>query len=139
MWGRRGRANLIDTPAMEAFFEKLDHLNQEQLLSLGAAWHSLSRQEHEDAWTSIRAVGAREGLSKEIDGVRNKALAWATRGFDFVPYNRPNGNETWQQVKMEAGEAIVDAALAVALGSRLDGHSHDVLIAPWLGALEAIR
>jgi hypothetical protein len=38
------------------------------------------------------------------------------------------------QIKMEGGEAIVDAALAVALGSRLDEASRSVLIEPWLRA-----
>jgi hypothetical protein len=42
----------------------------------------------------------------------------------------------WQQIKMEAAEAIVDAALAVALGDRLDAQSHDILIEPWLRATE---
>jgi hypothetical protein len=131
MRGRRGRPNLVDTEEMEAFFAKLDHLNQEQLLALRAAWQATSRQAHEDAWTVVRTVGAREGLRKEIDRVRNRALDWATHGDDLVPYNRPAATETWQQVKMEAGEAIVDAALAVALGDRLDEGTRATLLAAW--------
>ncbi len=138
MWGRRRGVNLVDTDELAAFFEQLNHLNREQLLSMRATWQSISHQDHEDAWTSIRATGARDGLNKEIDRVRNKALAWATRGSDSVPYNRINDDATWQQVKMEAGEAIVDAALAVALGSRLDAGCRDVLIGPWLRATDAM-
>lgn len=136
MWGRRRGVNLVDTPEMEAFFARLDHLNQEQLLSMRAAWQSTSHGVHEDAWTAVRALGASEGLSKEIDRVRKRALAWATRSTGMVPYNRPSGTEIWQQVKMEAGEAIVDAALAIALGARLDAQSHDLMIEPWLRATE---
>jgi hypothetical protein len=43
------------------------------------------------------------------------------------------------ETKIEAGEAIVDAALAVALGSRLDADCRNVLIGPWLRATEALR
>jgi hypothetical protein len=135
MWGRGG-VDLVDTEAMESFFEQLDHLNKEQLLSMRAAWRSANRQMHEDAWTAVRAIGARDGLSKEIDRVRKKAMAWSTRGSDAFPYTL-NVDLVWQQVKIEAEEAIVDAALAVALGSRLDGPSHDVLIGPWLSATES--
>jgi hypothetical protein len=135
MWGRRRGVNLIDTAEMDAFFARLDHLNQEQLLSLSAAWRSMSSSEHEDAWTAVRAVGARDGLTKEVERVRKKALAWSTRGSDAFPYSI-NTEIAWSQSKMEAGEAIVDAALAVALGGHLDPQIHDVLIEPWLRATE---
>jgi hypothetical protein len=128
---RRGRANLVDTPEMATLFDRLDHLNQEQLLALHAAWKATSREEHEDAWATVRAVGVRYDLSKEIERVREKAMAWATRGSDSVPYVRPNDTESWLQMKMEAGEAIVDAALAVALGDRLDEQTRATLLAAW--------
>jgi len=61
MWGRRSGVNLLDTDEMAAFFERLDHLNQEQLLALRAAWRSTSREAHEEAWAAVRAVGAARG------------------------------------------------------------------------------
>ena len=138
MWGRRGRVNLVDTDEMNAFIERLDHLNQAQLLGMRAAWRSTSREAHEDAWATVRAIGDREGLTKEINRVRDRALAWASRGSNSTPY-RINDDVAWQQVKIEAGEAIVDAALAVALGTRLDPGCRKVLIGPWLRATEALR
>jgi hypothetical protein len=137
MWGRHKGPNLVDTDELDAFFDRLDHMNLPQILSLHAAWQSIDHRTHEDAWTSVRALGAKEGLTREINRVRDKALGWATRGSNSVPYYRVNDDSTWQQVKMEAGEAIVDAALAVALGSRLGGEAHDTLIAPWLQATGA--
>lgn len=131
MWGRRGRVNLVDTDEMGAFFERLDHLNQEQLMGLQAAWQATSREEHEDAWTAIRVAGARDGLVKEIERVRNKALRWASRGSNSIPYQLIDDSE-WLQKKIAAGGAIVDAALAIALGNRLPEAAHDVLIGPWL-------
>jgi pyruvate/oxaloacetate carboxyltransferase len=138
MLGRRGRVNLVDTEEMAAFFEQLDHLNLEQLRVMRAAWRSTSREAHEDAWTTVRSIGAREGLTREIDRVRNRALAWASRGSNTIPY-RISDDVTWMETKIEAGEAIVDAALAVALGSRLDADCRNVLIGPWLRATEALR
>jgi hypothetical protein len=135
MWGRRRGVNLIDTPEMEGFFEQLDHLNEAQLLGLRAAWQAISPAAHQDAWAAVRAVGVAEGLTKEIDRVRNKALGWASRGTNVAPYTLSDPI-TWQQTKLEAGEAIVDAALAVALGGRLDAGQREVLIAPWLRATE---
>jgi hypothetical protein len=136
MWRRRQGVNLVDSDEMLDLFERLDRLNREQLMSMGAIWQSTDRRAHEEAWATVRAVGAREGLSKEIDRVRKKALAWSTRGSDAFPYTL-NVDLMWQQVKMEAGEAIVDAALATALGSRLDGQTRETLLGPWLRATEA--
>ena len=138
MWGRRRGVSLVDTEAMEAFFEQLDRLNKEQLLSMSAAWRSTIRQIHEDAWTSVRAAGAVQGLGPEIERVRRKALAWTTRNSNAIPYQL-NNDRMWQQIKMEASEAIVDAALAVALGTRLGAESHNILIEPWLRATEIQR
>jgi len=138
MWGRQRGVNLVDTPEMDDLFEGLDHLNREQLLAMRAAWHAITSLEHEEAWAAVRSVGDRAGLGKEIGRVRNKALAWSTRGSNSVPYYRVNDDESWLQVKMEAGEAIVDAALAVALGDRLDAETKDTLLAPWLRATQAI-
>ena len=136
MFGRRRGTNLVDTPQMDAFFDRLDHLNREQLMALEAAWHSTTRPEHEQAWAAVRAVGDRTGLSEEVVRVRNKAMAWSTRGSNSVPYYRVNDDEAWQQVKLGASEAIVDAALAIALGDRLDATARDMLLGPWLRATE---
>lgn len=138
MWGRRVRVNLVDTAEMDAFFERLDHLSEEQLMSMRAAWRTTSRREHEDAWTAVRVAAARDGLTNELDRVRKKALRWATRGHNSIPYG-VNDDLDWQQVKMEAGEAIVDAALAVALGSRLSESTRGVLIGPWLGVVRLVE
>ena len=137
MWGRRGRVSLVDTAEVAAFFEQLDHLNLEQLRVMRAAWRSTNREAHEEAWTTVRAVGAREGLTREIDRVRAKALGWASHGSNTIPY-RISDDVTWLETKIEAGEAIVDAALAVALGSRLDADCRNVLMGPWLRATETL-
>jgi hypothetical protein len=132
MWRRKPRVNLLDTDDMYVFFQQLDHMDQGQLMGLRAAWNSVSPEEHADAWAAVRAVGTRDDLTKEIDRVRKKALAWTSRGTPVVPYVI----NIWQQVKRDAAEAIVDTALAISLGNRLDAHTHEILMGPWERALE---
>jgi hypothetical protein len=145
VFGRKQGIDLLDTPEMDAFFTKLDRLDEGQLLALSAAWNAVDEVEHQDAWAAVRAVGAEQGLSDQIDSVRGAALTWTNRDSDMVPYSqmgRPNS--LWTQLKRGASEAIVDAALAIALGSRLavslgsrlDDSAHDTLIGPWLAAIE---
>jgi hypothetical protein len=110
-------------------------LNQVQLLALQAAWRSISDEDHHSAWVGVGVVGSLDGLTKEIHRVRNRALAWAARGSNAAPY-RGNADYGWLQVKGEVGEAVADAAVAVALGSRLDEESRETLLAPWLRVTE---
>jgi hypothetical protein len=146
MWGRRRDLNLVDTIEMDAFFGKLDRLSLEQLMAMTAAWHSTGLEAHERSWRAVRAAGIRLDLTKEIDRIRDKAMAWASRDSMSVPLlglSELSGvmsgqPATWQQVKAEAAAGIVDAALAIALGDRLDDASRDTLLGPWLRATEAM-
>ena len=138
MWGRKRGVDLVDTPEMDAFFERLDHLNEAQLLAMRVTWLSGDRRTHEDAWKAIRSVGKRDGLTKEIGRVRDRAMAWVSRDTDLAGYQF-FGTSAWTQAKMGAGDAIVDVALATALGDRLDAHAHEILMAPWLRATEGER
>jgi hypothetical protein len=139
MFGRKREVDLLNTAEMDDFFDRLDRINESGLLGMRAAWKAIDRAEHEDAWTAVRAAGARDGLNGEIDRVRKKAIDWASRGSDIAPEVRIGQVQNWQLIKMDAGEAIVDAALAVALGSRLDERHRATLIGPWLGAVEGAQ
>ena len=138
MWGRRRGLNLVDTPDMDAFFDRLEQLNQAEMMSLSASCNASDRRAREDAWTSVKAIGARDGLSSEIARVRDRAQAFVSRASDLVPLYGLNNGDLWLQAKGRAGEAIVDAALAVALGDRLDTAARDVLLGPWLCATETL-
>lgn len=123
-------ANLSDTIQMASFLEALDHLTEADLLRMRAAWRAVGKREHEAAWRAVRAAGVRDGLSNEIDRVRKRALAWATRGSNSIPY-RMNSDDAWTQIKIEAAEPIVDVALAIALGDRLDETTRMTLLVAW--------
>jgi len=135
MWGRKRGVDLLDTPDMDAFFERLDRLNQAEVQAMVAARHSTTPAEHEEAWAAVRAVGVRDGLAKEIDRVRNNALDRVGRGTNSVPYTVI---DFARETRIEAGGAIVDAAIAQALGGRLDRATHDFLAGPWFRATEAV-
>jgi hypothetical protein len=122
---------LVETNALDAFFHRLDHVGQEELMRMQAVWRSIDRRTHEKAWAEIRKAGIRGGLSDEIEEVRERALGWTT--YDAVPYRYLDANPTWIQAKADAAEAIVDAAIAVALGDRLDADARETLLAPWSG------
>jgi len=139
MFGRRREVDLLNTADMDDFFDRLDRINESGLLGMRAAWKTIDRAEHEDAWTAVRAVGARDRLNGEIERVRKKAIDWASRGSNMAPEVRIGQVQNWQLIKMDAGEAIVDAALAVALGSRLDERYRATLMGPWLGATQGNR
>jgi hypothetical protein len=137
LFGRKRKVDLLDTEAMDDFFDRLDRMNEVGLMNMRASWTSTSREVHETAWAAVRDVAARDDLSGEIERVRQKALAWAARGSNMAPEVRIGQSQNWQVIKMEAGEAIVDAAIAVALGDRLDQPNRDLLLGPWLGATES--
>jgi hypothetical protein len=113
---------------LNSFFDTMDHLEEVELLRMSAAWRSVARSTHEEAWAAVRTVGARYGISKEIDWVRKRAMAWASRGNNSIPYMIDN-NETWAAAKLQAEEAIVDIALGIALGDRLDDQTRVTLLA----------
>jgi len=95
---------------------------------LRAAWRSTSREAHEEAWTAVRAVGASRWLEQgdrprcaiePSPGPRAARTPFRTESATTSPGSRS---------RTMPGEAIVDAALAMALGSRLDGASRKILI-----------
>jgi hypothetical protein len=135
MWRRRSRVNLVETDEMDAFLAWLDRLDDAQLMGLRAAWRSTSHRDHEKAWAAIRAVGRSQGLTREIDRVRDRVLAWSTHG-NNMPAMSGLDRLVSDEIRPDAGEAIVDAALAVALGPRLDERTREVLMGPWLRVTE---
>jgi len=100
-----GKSESIDIGTLDAFFEALEHYGEGDLMRMSAAWRAVSAQDHEDAWTVVRTTGARDGFSKEIDGIRDRALTWASRGSDVFPYTLED-SVAWAQVKRDAAEAI---------------------------------
>ena len=130
MYDRGEPESGLDMARLDAFFDSLAHMGEVELLALAAAWRSVDRATHERAWAAVRTAGDRDGISPEIGRVRDLAMAWAARGSNVPPYQF-NNEPTWAREKLDAQEAVVDAALAIALGDRLDHRTSDELLAPW--------
>jgi hypothetical protein len=120
---------LVETNELDSFFRRLDRLDIQELLRMRAVWHSIGMPEHEKAWAEVRKAGIRAGLSDEIEEVRVRVLDWTT--YDAAPYRYLDSNPMWIQAKAEAAEAIVDAALGIALGDRIDARARETLLTPW--------
>jgi hypothetical protein len=133
MFGRKAPANRVDIEALERFFEALDRLDMEQLEALRTAWQAIPKDRHETAWANVRTVAERDGLTGDLDRVRARAIDWTKRG-SIQPGRGLPDYRTWIQLKIGAAEAIVDAALAHALGDRLDAQTRETLLGPWIGA-----
>ena len=125
----QGSPDLVHSEELDRFFDSLDRVGDTELMRLKAAWHSIDRQAHEGAWAVVRVVSASHNLEAEIDKVRGRALAWVSH--DAMPYRYLDGNPMWMQYKAEAAEAIVDAAIAVALGDLLDERTRATLLTAW--------
>jgi hypothetical protein len=122
------KPHALDSDELDAFFEALGHADETELLRMRAAWQAVGTRAHEEAWEAVRAVAARDDLSKEVGRVRDRAMAWASKGNDLAAYQIANSS-MWAQIKLEAEEAIVDVALGIALGDRLDQRSRETLLA----------
>lgn len=136
MWGWRKGVDLTKTPEIRAFFARLDLLDDGQLMGLRAAWNGIDRQRHEEAWAAVRAVGASQGLARQISRVRDRALDWSSRGRTRPSYDPTSVSLTREQAKLDAAAPIVDAAIATALGDRLEPRARETLIGPWLRVTE---
>jgi hypothetical protein len=132
---RMGAGDLSDSASIQAFFDAVDRLDIDQLERLRSEWRSIPKEVHEAAWAQVRAVAGRDGLSDEVDRVRRRALDWTARGSRQPGRGQPD-YRTWIERKIGAAEAIVDAALAFALGERLDPQARATLLRPWRAATE---
>jgi hypothetical protein len=133
--GQKGARDLGDSGSIGAYFAALDRLDTDQLELLRTEWRSIPKAAHEAAWAQVRTVADRDRLSDEVDRVRRRALDWTTRGSSTPGRGQPD-YRTWIELKIGAAEAVVDAALAFALGERLDETSRTTLLRPWRAATE---
>ena len=130
------KPHALDSDELDAFFEALGHADETELLRMRAAWKAVGVPAHREAWEAVRAVAARDGVSKEVSRVRDRAMAWASKGNDLAAYQISNSS-MWAQIKLEAEEAIVDIALGIALGDRLDDGTRETLLAAMGGGEQA--
>jgi hypothetical protein len=120
---------------VERFFAALDGVRESQLMVLTAMGRNLDRAEHEEAWKEVRRAADANGILREVQAIGDRAMHWASRGTNIPPLQPvPGDHELWVATRMQAAPAIVDAAVAIALGNLLDEASREILLGPWLVA-----
>ena len=130
---RRTSATPLQTAEIAAFFDQLDRLNQEQLLSLGASWQAREKLPHQDALTQAVAAAGEFGLTAQMEEARDQAVRWALHG----------PSDLWAvtlqderlQLRRQAAPTLADAAVAIALGDRLNDGARALLLEPWANAI----
>jgi len=123
-----------EVEALEDFLDSLDLLNEAQLLRIHASWRARDNATYDDAWTAVMAAAAKAGLTGEMEQARDAVLSWATRGTNKPWPSGGFAEDSWLQMRRQAGPALADAAVAIVLGDRLDREPALVLLAPWLSA-----
>lgn len=131
---RRTSAKPLQTAEISAFFDQLDRLNQEQLLSLAASWQAREILPHQDALTQALAVAGEFGLTAQMEEARDQTVRWALQG----------PSDLWAvtlqderlQLRRQAAPALADAAVAITLGDRLNDGARALLLEPWVNAVE---
>jgi hypothetical protein len=120
-----------DLPDLDGFLASLDALRETDLLTLAAGWSGADRRAHEDAWTRVVAAAAANGMTDRVRAARQAALDWAIKGTNFPWPDAGYMEDMKLHIRRGAAPALADAAVAIALGDRLDSESADTLLAPW--------
>ena len=128
--------NIAESEPVDRFFEYLEHAEADLLLALSAAWRAVEEQAREEAWTRVHDAAKRTRTERGVETVRDRAMHWAGRsGYSYGEITAYGGGQPlWGDVRRQAAPALVDAAVAIALGRRLDSASREVLLGPWIAA-----
>jgi hypothetical protein len=116
---------------LDRFLASLDALDETDLLTLAAGWNGAEKSAHEDAWTRVVAVAAATGMTERVRAARQAALDWAIKGTNFPWPDAGYMEDMKLHIRRGAAPALADAAVAIALGDKLDRESADTLLGPW--------
>jgi hypothetical protein len=124
--------------AIEDFFRSLDSLNEGQILGLAAAWEDREKSPYQDAVAQALVCAEESGLTAQLEKARAAVVQWATciASDRWAPGTALPDARLSLQVRRQAMVALADAAVAIVLGDRLDDASREILLNPWLGAVE---
>jgi hypothetical protein len=109
-------------------------LDSGALLMLGAEPSPTEAAEHARARAAARAGVARRGLSSELERVGAEIVRWSGVGGAgsgvYAPVSAP-GDLLLADLRRQALPALLDAAMALALGDALDPASRETLLVRW--------
>jgi hypothetical protein len=117
---------------LDALFARLPRLDRGDLLALAAA-HAEGDPAREDAWEVVREVVSSDHLEADLDRVRSRVGTWATHLSALTVQQLGAGlsDQLLAEARREAAPAVLDAAVAFLLGSRIAEESRAALLGPW--------
>jgi hypothetical protein len=117
---------------LEALFARLTGLDQGELLALAGA-HGTDDPVRTHAWTSVHQVVSADHLERDLDRVRSEVGTWATQleSLTGQQIGSGMGNQLMDDARRAAASAVLDAAVAFLLGTRLPEPDRAALLGPW--------
>jgi hypothetical protein len=126
--------------ALDGLVEQLDRLGADAFLAMVASWNDQDPDAHADAWTTAEASARQHRLGAAVERARERVINWAESlgGGTYADITMYGGgwNPVLRDARAAAAPALVDVAVALALGDRLDPAARDVLLAPWRRATD---
>ncbi len=117
---------------LEELFARLPRLDRGELFALAGA-HHVRDAAREEAWKSVREVVATDRVEQDLDRLRSEIGAWATHLGSITGQEAGTGTSELllADARRAAAPAVLDAAVALLLGSRLPERDRTVLLRPW--------
>ncbi len=124
-------------PELDALIAGLPSLDAGQLFAL-AGEHSADDPAREAAWEAVRQVVKAGHLERDLDGVRADVGTWATHLGSLTGQLIGTGmsDEPLSEARLAAAGAVLDAAVAMLLGDRLEERDRAALMGPWESVFE---
>jgi hypothetical protein len=125
---------------LEEFLRILPHLDVAELLAIGAAYQATDAETREAARSEASATAKRRGLDDEIRRVQGSIIQWANsdiaRSQTLTFENVRASSSMLGDVRQDNVPPLLDAATALVLGDALDTRSRDLLLGPFIAAVE---
>lgn len=117
---------------LDALFDRLPGLDRGELFALAGA-HGSRDSAREDAWAAVRRAVSADHLERDLDRLRSEVGAWATHLGSITGQEAGSGLSDlfMADARRAAAPAVLDAAVALLLGARLEDHERAVLLGPW--------
>ena len=117
---------------LEALFARLPGMDQGELLALAGA-HGAEAPVRSHAWTSVHEVVSANHLERDLDRVRSEVGVWATQLGAITGQQIGSGmsDQPIDDARRAAAPAVLDAAVAFLLGTRLSESDRAALLRAW--------
>jgi hypothetical protein len=118
---------------VERFLDRLDALDQDDLLRLTAAWEGASGEKRREAWRSARAAARAQKRDAAVDRAQSAVVSWSNRRSPMISDAWGTfvaGDQMRADVARNAVPALVDAIAALVVRDAIPEGAFDELYGP---------